>query len=115
MTDPDLFDLLEGRRLAEQGAERAANHAERVSEGWRDKAFGYATEFIRSHNGRPFMTEQIRQFAYERGFERAPDERAWGAIMLKVARRGLVRRLGFARSSAKNVHGNPATLWEASA
>lgn len=43
----------------------------------------------------PFTAQNVSSYAYEHGLKRPSSERAWGIVMSKAARRGLIRRVGF--------------------
>lgn len=108
--EEDLFNRAEGMRLAQEGAQRALDHANQASKGWGERALGFVDAYALNHEG-TFMAEDVRHEAYAQGFEKPAEERAWGGIMLKAAKSGKIIRVGFGRSRAKNVHANPATVW----
>lgn len=98
--------------LAEQGAQLAADHADAVIEDWQDRAFYLLTEFCRHHAyGAQLTSERIRQYAEKQGLPNPPDKRAWGAIMLKAARKNLIRKIGWTTANDPKVHNNPVSLW----
>jgi hypothetical protein len=110
--EPDLFDLAEARRRRDAGMERAANHADHVIGRWREKAWEKTCEFLSAHGENTFMGEDIRLFAHGRGLETPPDNRAWGGIIMRAAKRGLITRVGFGPTKSKNCHANPKSVWK---
>ncbi len=118
MRDAPLLDLIETRRAAawaaaEDGAERAADHAERVEAGWKDEALGVLLRYAAASGGSTFMLENVRDYADEIGFTKPPTDRAWGAVTLRAKRAGLIVRAGFGCSSRGPAHAHPANLWKA--
>lgn len=111
--EPDLFDAAEAKRRAEQGAKRALDHANRVNDGWAERALEKLAEYIVTTEGSTFMAEDVRVKAYAGGLEPAPDNRAWGAVMKKAEKRGLIKWERFGTTKAKRCHRNPAGVWRA--
>ena len=105
-----------GAELAVHGAEQAADHAEQVAPGWGDAAFRAVKEFSAHVKAcgdlaRTFKAEDVRSWA--RHVPPAPSLRAWGAVMLKAARAGIIRQTGYAKVNNPLAHSTPAALWEA--
>lgn len=96
----------------DEGISRAADHAERMSEGWKRRARGYLLEFLatRSHSGL-FLAEVVRAFAEERGMDAPPDGRAWGGVFQSAAREMLIVKVGYAPAKSSNL--SPKVLWKA--
>ena len=96
--------------LAERGAKRAAAHADRVSEGWSEKALGFLAIFADGFSD-PFTVEQVRDYWEGIGYiRRPPDARAWGAVVKRAHREGIIEPCGYAKSG-KSGHAGPRTLW----
>jgi hypothetical protein len=101
------------RELRDVGIRRAAEHAESKVPTWNERAFGYLLEFAAGkRQGDRFQSEDVRQLAEGKGFPVPPDKRAWGAIMLRGARAGIMTKIGWAPASDPKVHCNPVSLWE---
>ena len=100
-----------GRALRDLGMQRASSAAERKIPGWGDRAFGYLLEFV-ARTPKKFAAEDIREFAHERGLECPPSLRAWGGVLLAAAKRGIIRRVGFAPVRNPRAHCANAAIWE---
>jgi hypothetical protein len=98
----------EAKQLAEIGAEAAANHAEKTSPEWRSKAYNLFVAYAKSHDR--FTTEQVRLSNPE--FIQPPSNRAWGAIAIKCASDGIIKRVGLIATTNRTAHGANATLWQ---
>ena len=110
MTEWDLFNLNEGRKLRDQGMEKATTHADRVHTKWRDKAFVLLVEFLKTRER--FMTEDVRYFAHQKkDLDTPPDSRAWGSVIMKAVKAGMIKRIGYAPMKSKNCHANPKSVW----
>ncbi|OQC36088.1 MAG: hypothetical protein BWX64_02210 [Acidobacteria bacterium ADurb.Bin051] len=87
----------------------AAEDRARLSDpGWPERALAAMLEAGR-RLGR-FTVEDARQLA---GVEAPTDQRAWGAVVNRASRRGLIRRVGFAPARSSN--GSPKPVWEVTA
>jgi hypothetical protein len=89
------------------GIERAGEHADRVDDGWTDRAADEIAAFARA-KGKPFVIEEVRPEAETR-IGAPPDERAWGAAARKAARAGAIEKVGYAPTNSSNR--SPKTLW----
>ena len=98
-----------GEDLRDQGILAALSNAERVTPGWSEEALGYVRVFATTRH--EFTVEQVREFAYESGLPRPPDDRAWGHIPITAVKRGWVERAGVVEAVDPKVHKNMVTLW----
>lgn len=92
------------------GIERAGDHADRVDEGWTDRAAAEIAAFARL-KGEPFVIEEVRPEAEAR-IGTPPDERAWGAATKKAARAGSIKKVGYAPTNSSNR--SPKVQWVSS-
>jgi len=104
---PSTKEHAEARR--DLGIERAGDHADRVDDGWTDRAANEIATFAMT-KGSPFVIEEVRTEAETR-IGSPPDERAWGAATQKAARRGAIVKVGYAPTNSSNR--SPKTLWGA--
>lgn len=59
-----------------------------------------------------FMAEDVREFARGvDGFEDPPDGRAWGSVVMRAAKAGIIKRIGYAPMKSPNCHANPKSVW----
>jgi hypothetical protein len=113
---PDLFStsMNTTKKIAEvlrdDGMRRAVDHADRVAPQWSEQALDAVRAFslTRDH----ITSEQVRQWAEKDGLSAPPDGRAWGAIMRRAAKEGLIRKIGWTTATDPKVHCNPVSLWE---
>ena len=90
------------------GMVAAEERARLVSPGWPERALEALLAAGR-RLGR-FTVEDARELA---GVEAPTDQRAWGAVVNRASRRGLIRRVGFAPARSSN--GSPKPVWEVTA
>lgn len=95
------------RIRADDGIERASEHAKQVSQDWQTKAVGYVRLFALCEPA--FLAEDVREMAERDGFDAPPDGRAWGAVMRQAAREGIVVSAGYAPANSSN--GSPKVKW----
>lgn len=101
----------EGRALAEEGAQRAAEHADRVTPHWTETAYALTLQFLEP--GKRFRAEEIRAAAIKAGLPPSPDVRAWGAVIGRLRKEGRIVRVGVEQSHNPSHHRGYSTLWEA--
>lgn len=96
---------------ADEGAQRAIDHADRVHEmDWAEVALSKLAAFLADENEQEptFTCETIRAYAEEKGCPPPPDTRAWGGIMKKAANLNLIVKAGISFAGS---HGRYTTLW----
>lgn len=71
-----------------------------------------ALDAVRKHavTNKYFTTEQVRTANDD--LPEPPDRRAWGAVVRKAQREGLIQPHGWVRAQSLTVHGMVVTLWE---
>jgi len=57
------------------------------------------------------MTEDVR-ISSEGIIEIPPSNRAWGGVIVRAVKSGLIKRIGFQNVNNPKAHKTPATLWE---
>ena len=103
---------LTGSALRDQGITRAADHAERESPGWSDRALAMLRRYVAEVGGR-FQAEDVRAWAKAHGLDDPPHKRAWGGVMVKARNKGLIRCIGTQQVDNREAHCANAGLWEA--
>src|SRR5690348_13045263 len=96
-----------GKALKDAGMERATNHANQVSNGWSDRAYQMLHHFLRSlaRGGRQtFLAEDFRLFAYSQKLPVPPHEGAFGSVMSRAAKAGLITSNGTAKVKNPKAH-----------
>lgn len=107
----DLFNQPEptGEQLKQHGIRQAIEHADNVVESWSIKAYNLFFEYIKTVE--QFKTEDARVYAEEKGLEIPPTKRAWGAVVLKLARQGYIKRIGIVTVDNPKAHKGFTALW----
>ena len=112
-----MFDS-EGKVLRDIGMQQAVDHAERVEPGWKESAYRYLENFL-TYAGRygikSFMAEDIRAWAHQNGLNRPPHNRAWGSVIMKAAKRGLIVKIGIGQVKNPAAHSANAAIWRRAA
>ena len=106
--DPERLARIEreaAQHRADVGMERAASRAERVSDGWNERAL----EAVRLHaiTHPSFLVEEVRKVCPE---PLHADGRAWGAVIQTAKRSGWIRNGGFSAAVSSNL--SPKVLWK---
>lgn len=100
---------MNGQQLAEQGMERAAEHADAVTPNWQTDAFNALLAV--AAKGDPFMVDDARGYLLATGGKDAPDARAWGAIATRAAKAGYIRAHGWGGAQRASGHNGPRRVW----
>lgn len=108
MTQPDLF---EATSRGHKAAESSARRADKFIRQWTETAVAYLRTFAYKRKGKPFLAEEVRAAAEEWGLPQPPDARAWGFVMQRGRREGIVAAAGFAKAATSN--GSAKVLWRA--
>lgn len=90
-----------------QAAEIAANNA---GGEWKENAAALFEEYARL--GVPFHAREARFYAESKGLPAPPDKRSWGYITTAAARRGLIKKVGFAPLTTPESHGQTMYIWQ---
>jgi hypothetical protein len=97
-----------GFDLAQQAAQLAADHADRVHDGWSDMALRAFREYAETHE--MFATEDV--IAASPQVPSAPDARAWGHIVRKAKREGMIVKSDRTRPTKHaHAHGRDVKVW----
>lgn len=105
-----------GEELAKAGAATAAAHAESQSAGWLARATGLAEQFVINHVDLPsFQAIELRAYAEANGLPSPPDARAWGHVMRRLKKNGVIESVGTGKSSDPKQHNGFITEWKAAA
>jgi len=109
-TQLDIFGQPEtGKMLRDNGMKQAVDHADEVTPRWSEEAYKFAKRYILYYEY--FMTEDIREMA-SGIVPDPPSFRAWGAIMVRLAKEGLIRKAGFSPVKNAKAHMAFAIRWQ---
>jgi len=97
-----------GAELRDKGIKKALDNANNTHNKWSDKAYDFLLKYIKYQN--QFMTEDVR-IASEKAIPKPPSNRAWGSVILRASRSGLINRVGFANVKNAKAHKTPASVW----
>jgi len=85
-----------------------------VQLGWSTMAFFKLKEFLKYYPKNTFLTERIRVWCYKNGLHRPSNEKAWGSIVVRAQRDGLIKFAGYEKTTNPLAHRTPAALWSKS-
>ena len=98
----DLVDALQRRDTGMARVEQSAGTD------WIDDATAYLREYARRARGEPFLIEDAIEVYTG---TRPPNPKAWGPAAMMAAKRGWIRKAGYAPARSSNL--SPKTLWQA--
>ncbi len=100
------------RAARDKGIQRAIDHANAVEPTWGEVAYRHLTQLVMDKpSGATLTSEAIREFARQQGLCNPPDGRAWGAVLLRSARAGVLKKVGWTISEDPTTHCSPVALW----
>lgn len=106
------LEFFEGREARDAGMAKAAEHAEVVVPGWNDLAFDQFKEFLSNHPGE-FMGEDFRAYCAMVDFPLPPHARAFGGVILRAVKAGIISRTGYGKVRNVKAHCANAAIWRA--
>lgn len=79
---------------------------------WNSDAMAAVFLYCTAHPGREFLTEDVRVFCAALDLADTPaNEKAWGPIIRKAAKDGIIKKVGYAQARSSNM--SPKVLWRA--
>jgi hypothetical protein len=104
---------LDLKELTDAGIKQAVDHADSVNEGWSEQAYNVLDEYSQMFAAYPdFQIEEVRDYADRMGLEKPPSNRAWGGVVRRAVKAGLIERVGFKATNNKVAHGSLAAVWK---
>lgn len=100
-----------GEELRDAGIAQAIESADWKEPEWSEKAYKTLIAYLSNQHGE-FMTEQFRNWA--KIFKRLsdpPSARAYGGIMRKAAKAGLIKKIGYDQVTNPTAHCANAAVW----
>ena len=99
------------RTKRDLGIQRSIDKANRDRPNWSEDAMLALEVFCVAHgSGHRFMTEHVREYVTETRIVDEPvNDKAWGAVMQRAAKNGLIKKVGYAPSKSSNL--SPKVLW----
>lgn len=99
-----------GEQLRDQGISRALQSTEW---GWQNEAYRLLKQFVKTSDPfRVFLVEDVRAFAKDQGLPDPPSNRAWGGIVVKAKKEGVVKQVGYSQVKNPTAHKANAALWQ---
>lgn len=105
----DRSSSADGAALRDAGIARALEHADDVEPLWSEQAYLFLLEWIRDRR-EPFQSSEVRQAAAGIVPE-PPNARAWGGVISRARRRGLIIHAGMRPHLDPSSHCTPANVW----
>lgn len=94
-----------------EAMQRAVDAADGRVPKWSDVALEYVRLYAIQHRGERFIGRDVTQAAKAYGLEAPTNDKAWGAVLMRAAREGVIVRVGYAQDP--NRHLSPVPQWEA--
>ena len=90
--------------------ERAAIAQERRSPNWQDRAINLLSTYLLTADS--FITEDFRAWATANGLDAPKEPRAYGAVMIRAKKAGMIRSTGeYRQMKSEQSHSCPKMVW----
>ena len=103
------LDLFKGNKLRDLGINQASENADDKYEEWSNLAYEYLLQYIKQN--KRFMAEEIRVSSVG-VIPDPPSNRAWGAIIVRAKKAGLIKSVGTAGVKNPKAHRAICNIWE---
>lgn len=97
---------------ANDGMNRAVLNAESHDPEWAAQAYDFLKAFLQCVGPNEFMAEEVRTMAAKTGFTQPPSNRAWGAVIQRASRDGIIEFVGYQKTKNPMAHCTPAGVWK---
>jgi hypothetical protein len=95
-----------------QGMTRAVEHADAVVPDWSDEAFDYVKSYLGGlRQGDQLIAPDVRHWAHSNGLVKPPSARAWGQVIKRAAKEGLIARDGHTDYGDQYMHTQAIKRW----
>lgn len=105
-----IFDAPTGADLRDHGIEQATRHANDECQNWSDQAFEFLKRYV--VDVAEFQAEDVRQASIGQVPE-PPHLRAWGSVIIRAAKRNIIKKVGIAAVTNPTAHCANAAVWRA--
>lgn len=105
----DQLPIRFGAQLRNSGMNQAETHANHLHHGWSHEAYSFLEGYARINP--TFMAEDVRT-ASAGVVPPPPSKRAWGAVIVRAAKAGIITSLGTRKVKNPRAHCANATLWK---
>ena len=78
---------------------------------WAEQAMNLLEQYKQKADGK-FLCEDVRVFAENNGLSKPPDSRAWGGVIKRAQRLGIVVPAGYAMTRHPSCHAGVKTAWQ---
>ncbi len=102
------FELERAALSRDRGILNASIGAEIAVPGWSLEAFAFLKRFAEQHA--QFMAEDVVKAAAADHLPAPPDGRAFGGVIQRAVREGLIRKIGYAPAATSNL--SPKCVWQ---
>jgi hypothetical protein len=99
-----------GEELRDAGIALSKETADKKQGGWSERTYELFLEYLEIKKG-GFLGEDFRGWASKRGNPEPPSLRAYGHVLVRAAKEGLIYKIGYERTSNPKAHKTPSTLW----
>jgi len=98
-------------RDKENGMQAAVAHADQKVDRWSELAYEKLKAFLVATGGREFMAEDVRVWCWGGNLPEPPNKRAWGAVVRRAVTAGLIKFVGYSKTTNPKAHRTPAAIW----
>jgi hypothetical protein len=108
------IELLKARDERDEGMRIAVDHADAVTPNWSEHALNWVRLYCKT-NKEPFVCDELREWSEPRGCMVPISSQAWGSVMVKACKDGVIKKLGYTTCifpNRTNTHAKPVAQWQ---
>ncbi len=110
MNQSAMFDN-EGHVLRDHGISLATSKADSVEPNWSDQAAELMLKFLDHWQFNDFTAEEAQLWMKEKGLNEPASSNAWGGVILRLSKRGQIKKVGITNAKRKSSHARPLVVW----
>lgn len=101
--DKDRLSKKDAAHRRDVGMGRAEDHAERVTENWRETGDDALEQYLRERGDESFLSEHFIEWTRKHEVPQPPDARAWGSVVRAARMAGRIEQIGAAPAATSNL------------
>lgn len=111
MNQAAMFDE-SGHVLRDAGIALATAKADSIEPSWSDKAHHLMMSFLEHWKFEEFTAEESQLWMIEKGLNHPASSNAWGGVMLRLSKKGIIKKVGITNAKRKTSKARPIVVWQ---
>lgn len=105
------MSISEGAALRDQGISLATDKTNLFEPSWSDQAAELMLSFLDHWKFQDFTAEEAQLWMKKQGLQEPASSNAWGGVILRLSKRGQIKKVGITNAKRKSSHARPLVVW----